>query len=73
MSCRPIRQSAKLELLFRENQEECESEPISNQGSETSDHSVSRKPESTEKSICSNADEDNLPLSEIDIYFTERD
>ncbi|CAG4954445.1 unnamed protein product [Parnassius apollo] len=71
MRLRRLPQSAKLEELLREDEEENESE-LSVQGSETSDHIVVEEPRSAEESNCSDSEEDDLPLSEIGSCFTGR-
>ncbi|CAB3232086.1 unnamed protein product [Arctia plantaginis] len=72
MSGGRLSQSAVLEELLREDEEESESE-LSDQGSETSDLIVVEKPQSAEESNCSDPEEDDLPLSEINSCFTGRD
>ncbi|CAG4983470.1 unnamed protein product [Parnassius apollo] len=72
MRLRRSPQSAILEELLREDEEENESE-LSIQGSETSDHIVAEEPQSAEESNCSDSEEDDLPHSEISSCFTGRD
>ncbi|KAJ8707787.1 hypothetical protein PYW07_011464 [Mythimna separata] len=71
MSRGRLPQSA-IEDLLREDEEESESE-LSDHGSETSDHIIAEEPRSAEESNCSDSEEDDLPLSEINSYFTGRD
>ncbi|CAG5059349.1 unnamed protein product [Parnassius apollo] len=72
MRLRRLPQSAILEELLREDEDENESE-LSDQGSKTSDHIVAEEPRSAEESNCSDSEEDDLPLSEISSCFTGRD
>lgn len=72
MSRGRLSQSAILEELLNEDEEESESE-LSDQGSETSDHIVAEEPLPAEESNCSDSEEDDLPLSEINSCFTGRD
>ncbi|CAG4994489.1 unnamed protein product [Parnassius apollo] len=69
MRFRRIPQSAIVEQILREDEEESESE-LSDQGFETSDHIVAEEPQSAEESNCSDSEEDELPLSEISSCFT---
>ncbi|GBP19814.1 PiggyBac transposable element-derived protein 4 [Eumeta japonica] len=72
MSRGRLSQSPILEELLKEDEEESESE-LSDQGCETSDHIVAEEPLSAEESNCSDLEEDDLPLSEINSCFTGRD
>ncbi|GBP69331.1 Something about silencing protein 10 [Eumeta japonica] len=58
--------------LLKHDEEESESE-LSDQGSETSDHIIAEELLSAEESNCSDSEEDDLPLSEINSCFTGRD